>query len=319
MLKIFANWPNVRLLQGTDSAKAHLLTNYIFSAVVFGIIYSIFYLYIGFNEGFYITCIYIILLILLPLIFRKTTNNALVANLFLTIVWLIIISLGSLTGGLYSNITPWLAFIIITAVLLTNLKNAVTWLAITIMSISWFYLLAKEPLANHLSFHLNFEDIYYSIGYVGLCMLVFTTSYLFQDERMKYVDQLEVQGLYLEQNNNELKMVKTSLESRNRELQKANKEIFNQDVKIREVNDYLEELVNSRTKELERRNLQLEEYAHMNAHELRAPICTIIGLFNLVDHPSSREEDLPDLMNKLKISIKELNLVTQLVTKIVDV
>ena len=49
-----------------------------------------------------------------------------------------------------------------------------------------------------------------------------------------------------------------------------------------EINDHLEELVKSRTIELEKKNKALEEYAFINAQKLRSPLATILGLVNLM-------------------------------------
>ena len=319
MLNVFHNWLKARLLEGVDPLKVRLLTNYCFYAVIFGIIYSGFYLYVDFIEGFYIICIAIIVLSLIPLLFLITANNIFVANLFLIVAWAIIFSIGSLTGGLYSNITPWLAFVIITSVLLTDINNSLLWLIIIIITILGFYLLLEEPLSITVSYDPKYAPFYYCIGYIGLCILVFITSYLFHQERANYVELLEVQSFNLQQKNSELKEAHRSLENKNSELLEANEEIINQAEKIKNINDNLENLVKKRTKELEKRNLQLEEYAHMNAHQLRAPICTTLGLYNLLEHPEVKEEDLPELLNKLKDTIKELDRVTKEVTKVINV
>lgn len=319
MLNVFHTWLKPRLLNGVDTVKVRLLTNYCFYAVIFGIVYSGFYLYIGFVEGFYIICIAIVVLTLIPLIFLITSNNILVANFFLVVAWFVIFSIGSLTGGLYSNITPWLAFVIITSVLLTDINNSLLWLIIIIITILGFYLQLEEPLMITVAYDPKYAPFYYCIGYIGLCILVFITSYLFHQERTNYVAQLEVQSFNLRQKNNELEEAQRLLKIKNNELLEANEEIIYQAKKIKNINDNLEHLVKKRTKELEKRNLQLEEYAHMNAHQLRAPICTTLGLYNLLEHPEIQEEDFPELLNKLKDTIKELDRVTKEVTKVINV
>lgn len=319
MLNVFHTWLNARLLEGVDPVKVRLLTNYCFYSVIFGILYSGFYLYVDFIEGFYIICFTIVVLALTPLLFLFTSNNILVANFFLVVAWFVIFSVGSLTGGLYSNITPWLAFVIITSVLLTDINNSILWLIIIIITILGFYLLLEEPMTIKVSYDSQYAPFYYCIGYIGLCILVFITSYLFHQERTKYVEQLEVQSLNLLQKNGELEEAHKLFEIKNGELMEANEEITSQAEKIKSINDNLEFLVKKRTKELEKRNLQLEEYAHMNAHQLRAPICTTLGLYNLLEHPEIREEDLPELLHKLKGTIKELDRVTKEVTKVINV
>ncbi len=56
------------------------------------------------------------------------------------------------------------------------------------------------------------------------------------------------------------------------------------------LNNHLEILVEERTLQLSRRNTQLNEYAFFNAHKLRAPIATILGLYQVLDLDISAEE-----------------------------
>ena len=319
MLDVFHKWLNARLLVGTDPVKVRLLTNYCFYSVIFGLIYSIFYLYIDFVEAFYFLMIAIIIMAANPFLFLISSKNILVANLFLATAWFVIFSIGLLTGGLFSNITPWLAFIIITSVLLTDINNSIIWLIIIVITILGLYLILEEPLMTTVNYNRMYAPFYYCIGYVGLCVLVFITSYIFNDQRKKYVEQLEIQSLNLLTKNAEVEEAYKSFEIKNNELLVANDEIVNQADKIKNINDNLETLVKERTGELEKRNLQLEEYAHMHAHHLRAPICTTIGLYFLLEHPKTKKEEMPELLAKLKETIGELNKVTKEVTKVINV
>lgn len=318
MLNVFHTWLSARTRKGADPVKVRLLTNYCFYAVVFGILYSGFYLYIDFEKGFYIICLTIILIALTPFLFLVTSNNILVANFFLLLAWSLVFAIGLLTGGLYSNITPWLAFVILTSVLLTNINNSFLWLIIIIITILGFYLSLEEPFTIKVAYDSNYASFYYCIGYIGLCILVFVTSYLFHRERTNYVEQLETQSFVLQKKNSELEEAHRSLEVKNVELMEANDEILIQAEKIKDINDNLEYLVKKRTQELEKRNQQLEEYAHLNAHQLRAPICTTLGLYNLLENPEIRNEEIPIILTKLKDTIKDLNRVTKEVTKVIN-
>jgi signal transduction histidine kinase len=65
-------------------------------------------------------------------------------------------------------------------------------------------------------------------------------------------------------------------------LQASNEEIQAQDEEMKRINENLEVMVHERTKELERKNAALEEYAFINAHKLRSPVASILGLTNLI-------------------------------------
>ena len=75
-------------------------------------------------------------------------------------------------------------------------------------------------------------------------------------------------------------------------LQASNEEIQAQAEEIQIINDNLELIVQERTRELEKKNEALEEYAFINAHKLRSPVASILGLMNLMnktnlDHEAS--------------------------------
>jgi signal transduction histidine kinase len=65
---------------------------------------------------------------------------------------------------------------------------------------------------------------------------------------------------------------------------KASKEALQiQAEEITSINENLEGLVRDRTRELERKNKALEEYAFINAHKLRAPVASILGLIPILN------------------------------------
>ena len=73
-------------------------------------------------------------------------------------------------------------------------------------------------------------------------------------------------------------------------LQMSNREIKIQAEEIERINQNLEEIVRERTAELEQKNLALEEAAFINAHKLRAPVASILGLANLLKREPLTEE-----------------------------
>lgn len=79
------------------------------------------------------------------------------------------------------------------------------------------------------------------------------------------------------------------LEANNRMIEEQNEKILAQSEELvvlndnlKSVNDSLEAKIKKRTLLLEEKNKVLEEYAYANAHELRAPVASILGLTNLL-------------------------------------
>lgn len=68
----------------------------------------------------------------------------------------------------------------------------------------------------------------------------------------------------------------------NASLRNANYTIAEQKSEIEAMNENLEKLVADRTEALLQRTKQLEDYAFFNAHALRGPIATLLGLFQVL-------------------------------------
>ena len=83
-------------------------------------------------------------------------------------------------------------------------------------------------------------------------------------------------------------------------------------------NEELERRVEERTSELQEKNLQLQEYAYINSHILRAPVSRICGLYNILENDHKKHLN-KEILEHFKISVTELDFVTKTITEaIVD-
>jgi len=86
----------------------------------------------------------------------------------------------------------------------------------------------------------------------------------------------------------------------------SNKEILEQDELIKGINENLEMLVQVRTLDLEKKNKALEETAFINAHTLRSPVASILGLIFLLEK-SDQNEEAKECIARLKASAEKLD------------
>ena len=101
-------------------------------------------------------------------------------------------------------------------------------------------------------------------------------------------------------------------------LKKQKKELVSVNGEIKRINENLESLVAERTKLLEEANRELDTCLYRASHDLRSPVCSIIGLCNIALHLSNGEskelvervvlttETMDKLLKKLSI-ISEIN------------
>jgi signal transduction histidine kinase len=96
------------------------------------------------------------------------------------------------------------------------------------------------------------------------------------------------------------------LADKNEEIIRQNEALHLQQAHNRTINNHLEEVVNRRTAELKARNNQLSKYAFFNAHVLRAPVATILGLHEIYALARD-EEERKYIQLKLQETCKKLD------------
>lgn len=101
------------------------------------------------------------------------------------------------------------------------------------------------------------------------------------------------------------------------EIQAQNEEIQSQAEEIQGINDNLEMIVLERTKELEKKNKASEEAAFIIAHELRAPVASVLGLVNLISKCHLPEE-AKTIVTHMEDSADRLNVVVRNITKAIE-
>ncbi|CAN5565527.1 hypothetical protein BH10BAC4_BH10BAC4_19800 [soil metagenome] len=108
-----------------------------------------------------------------------------------------------------------------------------------------------------------------------------------------------------------------ALQLSNDEIQHQNKELQRQKDIIKGINENLETLVTERTQLLQRKNRALEEYAFINAHKLRAPLASILGLIDLMSHVEQNEESRK-VVDHLEKSASKLDEVVTSITRAIE-
>ncbi|MGC1240240.1 MAG: ATP-binding protein [Chryseosolibacter sp.] len=113
--------------------------------------------------------------------------------------------------------------------------------------------------------------------------------------------------------NEELMAHQEALSLQNKQLQEAQGTIKDQSEKIQSLNNHLKNEVDHQTQELQKTNQeliehnnQLEQFAFIAAHNLRAPLTRVLGLANLIQMGRT-EEDKQSALEKLIASTKDLD------------
>jgi tetratricopeptide (TPR) repeat protein len=140
---------------------------------------------------------------------------------------------------------------------------------------------------------LELRDLLIGVVSGGLLLVVVLAIMLFRQHK-------EILGANknLQVKNEEISFQKNAIESQAEALLKLNEELH-------DLNRSLEGRINERTKQLFLQNKKLAEYAFINAHKLRAPIASILGLIDLFSKADVSEQQV--ILNHLKTCSLELD------------
>lgn len=115
--------------------------------------------------------------------------------------------------------------------------------------------------------------------------------------------------------------VNNLLRDKTTEIQVQKEEIESQTAELKSLNDQLQDLnrsleskIEERTQRLTWQKQKLSEYAHANAHQLRAPVVSILGLLHLIERIDLPEGDRV-LVQKLQICGKDLDRITRVIAR----
>jgi len=125
--------------------------------------------------------------------------------------------------------------------------------------------------------------------------------------------EMTAQNHEITSQNEELMANQETLSLQYKQLQEAQQTIKEQSAKIQSLNSHLKNEVDDRTQELQKTNQeliehnnQLEQFAFIAAHNLRAPLTRVLGLANLIQMGPT-EEDRKAALEKLITSTRDLD------------
>lgn len=214
----------------------------------------------------------------------------LIAAVSFTFEWLMF-------GGFASS-TPYNAVLLLIIILISSRNKVRIWSAslffVWILSLVWidfkqwtpFFALASPP--SVLTLTLDFLLHGLLITWVSLVL-----KQKFDDDRAEIGRQ-----------NEELRQL-------DQEIAQKNKELAQQQYQVRSLNANLEKRIELKVEEIREKNSMLAEYAYINAHHLRGPVCKIMSLAELMEEATPEDTALAGTIRKraeeLDDIIKQIN------------
>ncbi|MBK6265679.1 GHKL domain-containing protein [Marivirga sp. S37H4] len=149
---------------------------------------------------------------------------------------------------------------------------------------------------------------------------------LIQNQNEELELRIEERTLELKQKQDEVLQQNEELNAKNDKLIEAQSIIEQQNIMLRKYNDDLEHQVTTRTDDLQQSNQelaqnvqQLEQYAFMTAHNLRAPVARLLGLTNLLElNPDTEKVEWLMILSKIKDESYSLDAVIKDMNSIIE-
>lgn len=207
---------------------------------------------------------------------KRSGSTRIIGNLQLLVLYLMFQLSFIVLPGVFHVFIYWMPSIPLLAFIFGNLRTSHVWLVITLLTLV--------------------GDTIYGIQVIGL-------SYATEVPYLPYAFAGTIYTITL--------VVCFSLlynllgKSYNR-LKAKNREVIELISQLKEMNGSLENAVHERTKDIERRNQKLQQYAFMNSHIVRAPLANILGAIHHLDEDCD-EDKKEELINIVRISATSLD------------
>jgi signal transduction histidine kinase len=131
--------------------------------------------------------------------------------------------------------------------------------------------------------------------------------------------EIEAQNEELKSQQEEISSQRDLLARQNKKLNQAKEIILRQNKEIRATNESLEEDIKERTKVLVEYNQQLEQFAFIAAHNLRAPAARILGLGKVLELSEDNKDEERAIIRRLISSTAEMDTVIKDLNVILEI
>lgn len=132
-------------------------------------------------------------------------------------------------------------------------------------------------------------------------------------------EELAAQNEELIETQEEISAQRDVVAEQNHKLQQASLIIEKQNAEIKHRNENLEREIEERTRELIEYNQQLEQFAYISAHNLRAPVARILGLGQLLELSPKDTQEKREVYEKLISTTRELDHVVRDLNTILEI
>ncbi len=221
---------------------------------------------------------------------RRVRTQYWIAHLFIFTCWLSVAVLVVFSGGIRSYTLSWMVLVPVISLMLLGKTNGFRWAAVAIAFIVVIYLADgryevpvgwQAPVSSTRTVSLS----------IGLVTIALSLIYVFHSQGSRLLGTIREQQDTIAQKNEE----------------------------IAKRNETLETEVEKRTKELLEYNQQLEQFAFIASHNLRAPVASLLGLGQLLEVSADNKAEVDQICTNMIATTRELDRVVRDLSTILEI
>lgn len=274
--------------------------------LIIGIVFQFYQTIISLVPVLYQLHVFINILITLVLIFllfltQRRQHVQLVAFSMHVMVLSASVFFWSVNGGMAGSVPSFLCVYI--AFIVTTSHGGFLWVTLLLFGSMMLVFFGFFSVLGMDSFYepLNTSTRQTSQDFLVIAVLILVFVLFLKRKFLFYREQVALR-------HQQLKQIAKTLEEQNQELATREEE-------TRAINDNLGQLVHDRTREVENKNKALSEFAFINAHMLRGPLCRIIGLLQIME--KDPQHDAAQL-HALKKITREIDAEISVISKLLN-
>lgn len=274
---------------GVYHFRARLLVKFILVSILFAAGYWINTYYTYFLAARFVMIAVIFLFAFQLLWLRTVRDQFWVAQFYTLTCWLTIAVLALCSGGIWSYVLPWMTLVPVVALMLMGQRSALFWGAVGTASIIVAYAI-QGSYSIPLKWQAPQSDLLTASLGIGLITIVLFMISVFHAQGSKLLATIQEQQEIIARKNAE----------------------------IAQRNETLESEVDRRTKELLDYNQQLEQFAFISSHNLRAPVASLLGLGHLLEVSTGNKEEVEQICLNMISTTRELDRVVRDLSTILE-
>ncbi|MCU0420533.1 MAG: hypothetical protein MUC38_12845, partial [Cyclobacteriaceae bacterium] len=257
-MEAFYHYLTHRFINPAQRATARTVIQFSLTEAFISLTYGLLHPWLGFHVPRVFFFVFSLVIVAGLWLFRSRLPLAVLAHVCIGVMWAGFCLGIAYSGGVFSLVLPWLALMPLMANLLIGLPAARGWMAVSVLSVIFFFFFFKDAQPN-----LDVGgDLRSALAHVGLVLIVFLFSYLFYRAQLALVREVKEKNDYLVQREKEIVAQNETLQKQQYEIQsqsdfiqRQNTLLIQQNVRIDKMNDLLTMRVNEiaeRSRVLER-------------------------------------------------------------------